>query len=110
MPSGVNSFFISVCCQPAAGKTSLVPSVSPAACACFINTGRSANSSEEKMRSGFAALSADVACQVHGANLMVDVEELEDGDEGSHVVTDIGIVRIDAGDGDELALPVLDRE
>ena len=58
MPSGVNSFFISVCCQPAAGNTSLVPSVRPAACACFMNTGRSANSSEEKIRSGLAALSA----------------------------------------------------
>ena len=58
MPSGVKSFFISVCCQPAAGNTSLVPLVSSAACACFMKTGRSANSSEEKIRSGLAAFSA----------------------------------------------------
>src|SRR5207248_473936 len=44
--------------RPAAANTSLVPSVKPAACACFMNTGKSANSSEEKIRSGLAALSA----------------------------------------------------
>ena len=54
MPSGVNSFFIKVCCQPAAGTTSLVPLVSSAACACFMKTGRSANRSDEKISLRYA--------------------------------------------------------
>ena len=41
---------------------------------------------------------------------MVDTEALQDGDEGRHVVTAVGIVRVDAGDGGKLALPVLDRK
>ena len=60
----------------------------------------------------------DMAGQVHradlrpllGDDLVVDVEALEERDERRHVVAAVRIVRIDAGDGDELALPVLDRQ
>ena len=60
----------------------------------------------------------DVAGEVHGADLgpllgddlVLDIEPLEHRDERRHVVAAVGIVRIDAGNGDELAFPVLDGE
>ncbi len=59
-----------------------------------------------------------MAGQVHGADLgpllgdhlVVDVEAFEQRHERRHVVAAVRIVRVDAGDGDELALPVLDRK
>ena len=67
IPSGVNSFFSSVCWKPAPGNTNLVlPSIRPAPCAVFMKIGRSANSSEEKIRSGLAAFSA-ATCEVRSS-------------------------------------------
>src|SRR6267378_356867 len=49
--------------MPAAGITSFTPSNRPAACPCFMKTGKSANSIDEKIRSGLAALRA-ATCEV----------------------------------------------
>ena len=64
MPSGVKLFLSSVCWNPAAGKTNLVPpSIRPAPCAVRMKIGRSAKRSDENTRSGFAAFSA-ATCEV----------------------------------------------
>ena len=58
MPSGVNAFLSDSCTPPAVEKTSFVPAVSPAACACLSRMGASPDQKDEKIRSGLACWSA----------------------------------------------------